>query len=76
MTASRKALRVEGFLWLMVTAAAVLLAAVLLVGRASQRTELQQLKEDYEVLMAKMVAQHEAGAGVQERVEDQLGLLP
>ncbi|MFC1683206.1 hypothetical protein ACFL0G_03255 [Candidatus Zixiibacteriota bacterium] len=76
MTASKKALRIEGILWLLVTAAAVLLAAVLLVGRSSQRTELQQLKQNYETLTVRMVELQEETAGAQVQKGDQLGLMP
>jgi len=76
MTASRKSLRIEGYLWLTVTAAAVLLAAVLLVGRASQRRELQQVKQDYKTLTTKMVELQEETAGAQLKEGDQLGLTP
>ena len=76
MPASRKAIRIEAILWLVVTAVAIGLSAFLLVRSSSQRTELRNIQAEKDQLTAQVAdlstrcEQYERGA------QSQLGLLP
>jgi hypothetical protein len=76
MSASRKALRIEAVLWVIVMAAAILFSAALLVRHAGQRAELAQLQTEKEELAARIADLQTKSADQALGATDQPGLMP
>jgi hypothetical protein len=76
MTASKKALRVEALVWLLVMVAAIVLSTVLLVRNNSLQSDLAQLRGERQALTAEIADLRKRLAEYERRAQDQPGLLP
>jgi len=76
MKASRKALRIEALIWLLVMVAAILLSSVLLIRHHRLQNDLAQLQVQNQALTAETADLRENLSDHEQRALDQPGLLP
>jgi hypothetical protein len=75
MTASRKSLRLEALLWLLVMVAAIVLSTVLLLRNHRLEKELSQLRDDHQALTAETAGLREQLAEARQKAHNRPGLL-
>ncbi len=75
MTGSRKALRTEAFVWLLVMVAAIVLSTVLLVRNNSMEKDLSKLREEHQALTAEAADLRQRLSAAEQKTTDAPGLL-